>query len=135
MASIDTVKRINVDEFKDDDKEIAERIGNVYNYFAEQVTNAINGNLDYENLNRALITLTVIVDVNGTPSQTTRFAAKVGVKGTHVIRAVNTTNRVNFVEGQPFISYLASGDGFYTIENIKGLNTGDQYTLYVELIF
>lgn len=135
MALIDTVKRITVEEFKDEDREVAERIGNVYNYFAEQVTNAINGNLDFENMNRAILEIETIVDTNGNPLQLTRFNTQVGLKGTQVLRAVNTTNAANYVTGQPFISFTSEGTGSYTINNIKGLNPGENYRLVIELVF
>lgn len=135
MPFIDTVKRIKTDEFKKEDREVAERIGNIYNYFAEQVTNVLNGNIDFSNLQRSVITLTVIVDANGTPTNTLQFSNNIGLQGVQVIRAVNTTNRVNFVTGQPFVSFTSEGTGVYTIENIKGLNPNENYTLTIELIF
>ena len=55
MPKIDTVKRITTDEFPEESREVAERIGNIYNYFAEQVTNVINGNIDSENTGRPVI--------------------------------------------------------------------------------
>lgn len=135
MPTIDTVKRITVDEFKDEDREVAERIGNIYNYFAEQVTNAINGELDFENLKRSLLRIDVTVDATGNPVQTVRFVNNVGLIGTKVINAENLTNRVNYVTATPFISFSSSGDGTYTIDNIKGLNANENYRLTVELIF
>lgn len=135
MPFIDTVKRITAEEFKPEDREVAQRIGNIYNYFAEQVTNVLNGNVDFSNLTRSLIQLDVITDANGTPIQTTRFNARVGLRGTNVIRAVNNTNLVNFTEGQPFVSFSSAGTGLYTVSNIKGLNPNQQYTLTLELIF
>lgn len=135
MPFIDTVKRITTDEFKPEDREVAERIGNVYNYFAEQVTNVLNGNIDAENLGRPIITLDVTTNANGTPTQTTRFTSKVGLKGTVVLNATNLTNRVNFVQSNPFISFNSQGNGTYTIENIRGLNPNEQYRLTVELKF
>lgn len=135
MPKIDTVKRITTDEFSEDDREVAERIGNIYNYFAEQVTNVINGNIDSENTGRPIITITTLVDANGSPIQETQFVNKTGLKGMKVIRAVNNTNRVNFTDGQPFISYISQGTGTYTIENIKGLKANEEYSLVIELVF
>ena len=135
MPFIDTVKRINIDEFKPEDRETAERIGNVYNYFAEQVTNVLNGNIDYENLQQSLATINVAVNANGTPLQTTQFTANPGLQGTVVVNALNLTNRVNYTQGQPFVSFVSQGTGVYTIDNIKGLNPNESYRLTVELKF
>jgi hypothetical protein len=135
MPSIDTVKRINVDEFKQEDREVAERIANIYNYFAEQVTNVINGKLDFSNLNRAIVTVEVTAGTNGNPIQTTQFNSSTGLQGVNVIQAVNLTNRANFLQSTPFISFTASGTGVYTIDNITGLNASQRYRLTLELIF
>ena len=135
MPFIDSVKRINVEEFKDEDKEVAERIGNVYNYFAEQVTNTINGRLDFENLDRNLVQLNVIVDANGLPVTQTRFSSNIGVTGTNIVRADNLTNSTSYPSSAPFITYTASGDGFYTVNHITGLVPNNRYRLVVELLF
>ena len=135
MPKIDTVKRISTDEFRPEDREVAERIGNIYNYFAEQVTNVLNGNVDSTNTGRPIITLDVTVASNGNPVQTTQFSSKVGLLGTDVINVVNTTNRANYLQSKPFISYTAQGTGLYTIDNITGLNSGESYRLTIELKF
>lgn len=135
MPFIDTVKRITTDEFKPEDREVAERIGNIYNFFAEQVTNVLNGNVDFANLDRSLITLDIIVGANGNPSQTSQFNANTGLQGTKVVNAVNLTNRVNYLQSTPFISFTSQGTGLYTIDNITGLNSGESYRLTIELIF
>jgi hypothetical protein len=135
MPSIDTVKRIIADDFKSEDREVAERIGNIYNYFAEQVTNVLNGNVDYQNLNQSVVTLNVSTDTNGSPLRTTQFQASIGLIGTSVINARNLTNRVNYLNSQPFISWSANGRGVYTINNITGLRPGEEYELTLELKF
>lgn len=135
MPSIDSVKRITVEDFRDEDKEVAERIGVTYNYFAEQVTNVLNGGIDFENMNRSTISVQLAVDSTGNPSQVSKFTAAVGVQGINIIRAENLTSRTNYVVSAPFMSYTSSGDGVYTIDNIKGLVTNDNYRLLVELIF
>ena len=135
MPKIDTVKRITTDEFSDEDQEVAERIGNIYNYFAEQVTNVLNGGIDSENTGRPIIQLSAVVDANGTPVRQIKFTSNAGLKGIKVINAVNRTNRVNYVENHPFISFLSQGTGVYTIENIKGLITAQDYLLTLELVF
>jgi hypothetical protein len=135
MPTIDTVKRITTEEFKSEDREIAERIGNIYNYFAEQVTNVLNGNVDLENLTKERITIELSVGTNGVPLQTTKFSSKTGLVGTNVINTVNTTNRVNFLDSKPNISFTSQGTGIYSIDHVTGLNPGENYTLTIDLLF
>lgn len=132
---MDTVKRLNADEFKDDDKETVQRIAELYNYFAEQTTNIINGNIDFDNMNRELRQIDVVVDANGTPNITTQFSATVGMRGTNVLRVVNLTNTGTYPTGNPLISFTASGSGLYTIDNITGLVAGNEFRLTFELVF
>lgn len=135
MPFLDTVKRITTEEFKEEDREVAERIGNVYNYFAEQVTNVLNGNIDFDNLQRSLLTIDIIVDSNGNPIQKTQFNNSNGLQGTKIIRATNLTNSANYLQSCPFMTFTSLGTGIYTINNITGLNAGEKYTLVIELIF
>ncbi len=135
MPLMDTVKRITTDEFKEEDREVAERIGSVYNYFAEQVTNILNGRIDSANLGRPIISLTVSTDNNGKPLKITQFSNKIGMVGTKVLRAVNTTNVPNYLQNAPFLSFTAEGTGLYTIDNITGLNPNEEYVLAIELVF
>jgi len=135
MPQIDNVKRINVEDFPSKDRETVERIANNYNFFAEQVTNVLNGQVDFDNLNRSLVELDVTTNTNGVPINTTKFSAEVGLIGTKVIRADNLTNKINFVTGAPFIVFSASGSGTYTIEKITGLIANNKYRIAIELIF
>lgn len=135
MPFIDTVKRINVDEFKKEDRDTVERIAEIYNYFAEQVTDTINGNLDFDNLNRSVLSLEVSVLSTGKPVNELKFSAKVGLVGTKVLRAENLTNAAIYPSGCPFLSFSASGSGIYTVTNITGLQAGNKYRLTIELVF
>ncbi len=135
MPFIDTVKRITTEEFKPEDREVAERIGNVYNFFAEQVTNVLNGNIDSENLGRPILSLEISTDSTGKPTQKTQFTSKVGLKGISIIKAVNLTNEVNYLNSHPFISYTANGAGVYEIKNLTGLIASQKYQITFELIF
>ena len=133
MPSIDTVKRIIADEFKAEDREVAERIGNIYNYFAEQVTNVLNGNVDYENLKQNIMQLTVSVNSAGNHVKKTQFSANIGLRGTSVVNALNLVNSANYLNGQPFITWSTNGAGIYTINNITGLRPNEEYRLTIEL--
>lgn len=135
MSLIDNVKRINVEEFKDEDKEVAGRIAEYYNYFAEQVTNTINGNLDFDNLNRALVTINVTINSSGIPQSPTQFTSNTGLQGTKVIRADNLTNSASYPLGSPFITWSTSGNGTYTIQHITGLQPLSRYRIVIELVF
>jgi len=135
MPRIDNVKRITVEDFPEEDRETVERIANNYNFFAEQVTNVLNGNIDFDNLNRSLVTIGLTVNTAGTPTIVTRFTAPRGLKGTKVVRADNLTSPTAGVTGAPFITFGSNGQGTYTLTQVRGLIPNNQYNLVVELIF
>ena len=132
---IDNVKRLVVENFEEDHQNTVSKIAEIYNFFAEQITNAINGNIDIDNLNRQLIEMTVKVDSNGTPIGNNKFSANTGMRGSKVIRALNKTNNNKYVVSCPFISYSpTSVTGVYIIKNIVGLEANQEYQLLIELI-
>jgi hypothetical protein len=135
MPKIDNVKRISPEEVGEESREAVEAVAQYYNYFAEQVTNALNGNLDFDNLKRSLLNIEVTLTTTNQPVTVTKFAGNVGLRGINVIRADNLTNAAVFPSSAPFITFGASGDGFYTILHITGLATLTKYRLVLELIY
>lgn len=133
MARIDNVKRIKSEDFPPKDQETISRLAEVYNFFAEQVTNAINGNLDFENLTEDVFTFEVTVDSNGSPIDNSRFASSIGLQGTTVINAANLTNPAVYATQTPFISWSSNGAGIYTINNISGLPANNKFRLTIRL--
>lgn len=135
MPLIDNVRRINSGDFKKEDQEVAERVAEIYNYFAEQVTNTLNGNVEISNLNRDLVEIQVTVGSTGLPLQTARFGAETGLTGINILRADNLTNNSVYPTGAPFITYSNSGTGTYTINHITGLPANNNFRLILELVY
>lgn len=135
MPFIDSVKRINVDEFKPEDRDTVEKLAEIYNYFAEQVTTVINGNIDYDNLKRSLIDVSLTLDSSGIPTQKTQFMSDIGLLGTKVIKAENLTNSAIYPTSAPFIIFTTNGQGLYTIQKVLGVPSGSKFKLTVELVF
>jgi len=134
MPRIDNVTRLNADDFPDEDRETIERLAIPYNFFVEQVTNVLNGGVDFENLDRNLIQVQLQVNNGGVPVNAARFNAQVGLQGTNVIRVDNLLNPSGFPTAAPFLNFTTSGNGIYTINSITGLSAGT-YRVILELIF
>jgi len=134
MAKIDNVKRIIVEDFQDDHRDTVGKIADNYNYFAEQVTNTINGRLDEENFSSQIINIQVTTDANGFPVGDDRFAGITNLAGTQVINATNLTNVNIFPTGTPFITYEVIGSGLYKIRHISNLPVGSRFQIKVRLI-
>ena len=135
MSFMDSPKRIIADDYQEEDRELIDRLGQTLNFFMEQTTNTINGRLDFDNLNRQLIQISVIIDSNGSPITGGQFSTTQGIIGINTIRAVNTANSSIFPTTTPFVNFTSNGRTTYTIQNISGLQAGQPYTLTLELIF
>lgn len=134
MSKIDNVKRINTDDFPEESKEVVDMIAEYYNYFAEQVTEAINGQLNEENFTSELIEIEVTVDESGVPIGNNRFSATGSMRGSVILRALNQTNSTTYPTGTPFMTFEEISSKLYQIKHIAGLPASNKFKLLIRLI-
>lgn len=136
MSQIDNPRRLQVDEISDDNRDDFRLMSELYNYFVEQVTNTINGQIGIDNLTRELVTVEVTVDSNGNPILGGTFSASTGMIGHNVIRAENLTSSTVYPTSTPFLTYTATNtvQNLYKIQNVTGLPANNKFKLYIELI-
>jgi hypothetical protein len=86
---LNNFKRLIVEEFPQETQPTVEKLSFALNPFLEQVVNAFNKNIDFDNLNQEVIEFTVTVDANGRPTTQTelRSSLRTKVRGYIVIRA------------------------------------------------
>lgn len=136
MARLNNVQRILPKEFPEEDRQTVEMLAGILNYFMTQTTDIINGRLDYENINKEIVTFEVTVDANGKPIQTLNFTANSGVVGGTVINAQNLTNTAVFPTSQPFVSFNAlQQNKLYRVNNITGLQANNKYRITLEVTY
>lgn len=127
---IDSPKRLNVEDFKDSEKELVEKIGVCYNSFVENVYNALNKNITItDNLSQEIkIINNVKVDINGNPIFSISFKHNLSSRslGIQVIRTLGNT----LTTSQPFINYIEENK-IIKVNNIKGLVDNAIYTLVI----
>lgn len=131
MATIQSPKRIIVEDFAKDDRQMAEKLGGSLNLFMDEVYRVLSKNLNTaDNLNRELRTIKATVDSNGIPVNTLQFqnVLKTKISGMTVIRAFNS-----LVLAHPFITYTENS-GIVTINHIAGLAANTEYQLVIEVI-
>lgn len=129
-------KRIRVEDFKSDDQDLISKIAYIYNDFANSVYQVLNKQIDYDNLNRQLVSITVNMDSTGkvqNPPQI-KFGLSGKVRGIVVIAATNQNNNTVFPTATPFISWTINSTNVLTIQNISGLQSGTSYALTLEVI-
>lgn len=136
MSKIDNPRRLQVDEITEENRDDFRLMSELYNYFVEQVTNTVNGQIGIDNLTRELISVEVIVDSTGKPILGGTFSASTGMIGHNVIAANNLTNSTVYPTSTPFVTYTATNtvQNLYKINNITGLPANNKFRLYIELI-
>jgi hypothetical protein len=131
MARVPDIKRIQKEEFNKKDQELIEQLAFPINSFMEQVKSALNGNLDFTNINQEIVTVTLAVDSSGVPKTTTKYKSnlKTNVAG-HVILALVDKDAGSYPSGAPFITYTQSSN-IVQILHVAGLTANVNYKLTV----
>lgn len=135
MARVPDFKRIAKEDFASENRALVDKLAFPINSFFEQVRNALNGDIDFQNLNQETITLKVRVDAGGNPATTTKFKTNIvgRSQGIQCIKAVNTTNPQVYPTTAPFISYDELSN-VITIKNVTGLQQDNVYQLTLLII-
>lgn len=112
-----------------------DKLAFVINTFNEQVVDALNKNIDYDNLNRDIKTIDLMVDSDGIPTTQIQFqnALKTRIRGIEVMRAENLTSPGTYVTTAPFISFTENTK-IITVQHVTGLQADNKYRLTVETI-
>jgi hypothetical protein len=128
---INTFKRIIKEEFKEDQREMIDKIAYAVNPFAEEVIKALSNNLTVaDNLAQKFRDVTVEVDATGAPKQPLLFKTNLttNCQGIITMKATNLTNPTTYPTGYPFLSFTELNN-ILTINNITGLPANNKFTL------
>jgi hypothetical protein len=136
MGKIQEPKRIRIEDFKSEEKELIGKISDMVTPFMDDVFNVLDGRLDFENLNRQIVDLEVLIDAAGkvvnSPQVKTTFKTQ-RVRGINVINAVNLGNSSVYPTSLPMVNFTING-AIMTVLNITGLQANSRYKLTLELI-
>lgn len=132
MGRIPDIKRIQKSDFEEKYQSLIEKLSFPINSFFEQTRSALDHNIDFTNLNQEIITVDVIVDVNGVPTTNIQYRSSLKTKviGHAAINALNISGAAGFPTGQPFITFSQT-DKLVTILNVTGLPANTKYRLIV----
>lgn len=132
MARISEFRRLNPQDVDPDDQSVVETLGYTLNPFMQEVADAINGNLDFDNLNFEILTFDISVDSEGKPIQTNKIAVnKTNPLGIDVIRIINKQNPTNLSDSSPFIHFTPLGNGFVRMDKIIGIQPNDKHLIRI----
>lgn len=130
MARVPDFKRITKEDFDKESQRLIERLAYPLNSFMEQVINALNRNIDFQNLNQEIIEITVTVDSSGKPLIPLQYKSNLRsrVQGMICIRAENLTTTNTPPVNTPFATFIQTTN-IVTVSNIKGLTANESYKL------
>lgn len=129
---LNNFKRLTVEEFPVDMQPTIEKISFALNPFLEQVVNAFNKNIDFDNLNQEVLEFTVITTSDARPTTTLELKSnlRTKVKGYVVIRAQNEDPNGPPPTSTPLVSF-SQNDVNVRITGVTGLVVGNKYRLTV----
>lgn len=129
-------KRIRAEDFKSEDQDMISKVAYIFNDFANSVYQVLNKQIDYDNLNRQLVSVNVVIDSNGAVQNPPQIKLSlVGrIRGTVIINAVNVDNPNIYPTTAPYLSWTSNAANSLTILSISGLQPNSKYTLTVEVI-
>lgn len=136
MAKIGSIKRIITEDFPSDMSETIEKIGLSFNSLSDQITQAFDKRIDFENLNQAYITLDIKVDSSGQPliNNQIKNPLRTNIKGINIISAQSLEEGSNLLTGAPFIVYSINSDNTIKINQLLGLPSDKKFRLGLILI-
>lgn len=130
MAELENIKRILADDFSNEDRDLINRLAGVLNPFMEQVIQAFDGQVNFDNLNQQLQKVTVKVNSSGTPTVGSKIKFNVTGRfnGAVCINARNLDTPTNYATTTPFLS-TTTENNIMTVNNITGLTADERYEL------
>ena len=132
MARVPDLKRLTVEDFSAEDKPLVRKLSFIINSFHEQVRSALNRNLDFNNLNQEIQTLSFTTGNDSQPLNPLIFRSGLSsrVQGMLVVRTEITSNNTSFQVSKPEISWSQDAN-LVRIGFIGGLSANTGYTLTI----
>lgn len=132
IGRVPDLKRITVEDFKSEDRDLVQKLAFIINSFHEQVRNVLNQSVDFDNLAQELQTINFTTNSSGQPLNTVKFRSNLvnRIKGILPVRVVITSSNTRYATQLPVITWSQNGQQI-TIVNIGGLEpeTGYELTL------
>lgn len=128
-------KKLRAEDFDSNSQDLINKIAFIYNPFADEVFQTLDRGVDYNNLNRQISLVTIIMDPSGkiVNAPSIKVTLKTKVLGINVINASNQINTSTYPTAAPFVNWTLSG-GLLNILNVSGLQNDSTYILTLELI-
>lgn len=137
MPKLSDIRRIIPEDVDSEasPQEIVETVAGSYNEFADEIYQVINGQLDFDNLARAKVSVDVTFDASGKPVGNVVVASNLSsVSMVNIGKVQNLTNSAVKFTQAPYIDWTLQSNGIIKINYAIGFATGNKYRLVLELI-
>lgn len=131
---INNLKRIIKEDFPDKYQDLVDALAFALNPFLEQVTTALNKNIDVDNTVDDYVTVTV-ENVAGNLKMPLEIknTIKTRLRGISCIQAQNLTNTNVYPTSAIFIVYTITGNNIIKVNKVLGLPDNNKFSLTLRL--
>lgn len=137
MPKLSDIRRIIPEDVdtKSSPVEVVETIAGSYNEFADEIYQVVNGQLDFENLARAKVSIEISFDSSGKPITSASIVTNLTfVSMIHIGKVQNLSNPSLKLTQMPYIDWNYQGSGTVKINYGVGFQSGNKYRLTLEII-
>lgn len=135
MPKLSDIRRIIPEDYDKEFRDVANGIAGSYNEFADEIYGVVNGQLDFDNLARRMISVDVTFDSSGNPKTPVLINTGLSfVSMLHVGKIQNLTTPTARISQIPYIDWTHQGSGLVKINYATGLTAGAKYRITLELI-
>ena len=132
---LSNVKRIVVEDFKQDDREVVAKLAYILNSFMDEVTDLSRKNVSYDNLNRSKVTVDVTVDAQGKPMGLSQINTNLKTySGNVIINTQSLKSGTANVVSAPYLDCTPQGNGIVKINAFYGLPANAKVKVTIEFI-
>jgi hypothetical protein len=132
---LSNVKRIVVEDFKQEDRETVSKLANILNSFMDEVVELSRKNINFENLNRSVVVLDIKVDANGKPMGVSQINTNLrSYRGKNIIDVQNFQSGAANVTSVPYLDCTPQGNGIVKINRFYGLPVNAKVRVTIEFI-
>lgn len=132
---LSNVKRIIVEDFKQEDRDSVAKLANILNSFMDEVIELSRNNIDYNNLNRSLVVLDIKVDASGKPQGVSKINTNLKTyKGKNILDVQSLQPGGANVISVPYLDCTPEGNGIVRINRFYGLPVNVRVRVTIEFI-
>lgn len=132
---LNNVSRIIVEDFPQKDRETVAKLAAILNIFMDQVVELSRKNVNFDNLNRSLVTIDITVDASGKPMGVSQINTNLSTyRGKQIVDVQSLKAGVANVISTPYLDCTPQGSGIVKINKFYGLPVNTKVRVTIEFI-